>query len=64
MARTSFITLKDLKESFNNNPTVRLVNLAKNELGCISKTILDTANKNIREAMDLNQWINTDTVID
>ena len=64
MARTSFITLKDLKESFNNNPTVRLVNLAKNELGCISKTILDTTNKNIRGAMDLNQWINTDTVID
>ena len=24
---------------------------AKNELGCISKVILDTANKNIREAM-------------
>ena len=60
----SFITLKDHKENFNNNPTVRLINPAKNELGHISKAILDTANKNIREAMGLNQWRNTDTVID
>ena len=60
----SFITLKDHKENVNNNPTVRLINPAKNELGHISKAILDTANKNIREAMGLNQWRNTDTVID
>ena len=60
----SFITLKDHKENFNNNPTVRLINPAKNELGHISKAILDTTNKNIREAMGLNQWRNTDTVID
>ena len=39
-------------------------NPAKNELGHISKAILDTANKNIGEAMGLNQWRNTDTVID
>ena len=60
----SFITLKDHKENFNNNPTVRLINPAKNELGHISKAILDTANKNSGEAMGLNQWRNTDTVID
>ena len=60
----SFITLKDHKENFNNNPTVRLINPAKKELGCFSKAILDTTNKNIREAMGLNQWRNTDTVID
>ena len=53
----SFITLKDHKENFNNNPT-------ELELGHISKAMLDTANKNIREAMGLNQWRNTDTVID
>ena len=50
----SFITLKDHKENFDNNPTVRLINPAKDELGHISKTILDKANKNIREAMGLN----------
>ena len=60
----SFITLKDHKGTFSNNPTVRLINPAKNELGHISKAILDTTNKNIREAMGLNQWRNTDTVID
>ena len=60
----SFLTLKDHKENFNNNPTVRLINPTKNELGRISKAILDTANKNIREAMGLNQGRNTDTVID
>ena len=64
MARTTEITLKDHKENFNNNPTVRLINPAKNELRYISKAILDTANKNIREAMGLNLWRNTDTVID
>ena len=56
----SFITLKDHKESFNNNPTVRLINLAKNELGHIGKAILDMTNKNIREATGLNQRRNTD----
>ena len=58
----SFITLKDHKENFNNNPTVRLINPAKNKLGHISKAILDTTNKNIQEAMGLNQWRNTDIV--
>ena len=62
--KNSFITLKNLKENFNNNPTVRLINPGKNELGRCSKAILDTANKNIREAIGLNQWRNTDTVID
>ena len=40
-----------------NNPTVRLINPAKNKLGRISKAMLDTANKSIREA-------DTDTVLD
>ena len=36
-----FITVKDHKENFLNTPKVRLINPAKNELGRISKTILD-----------------------
>ena len=36
-----FITIKDHKENFLNHPKVRLINPAKNELGRISKTILD-----------------------
>ena len=33
----SFITIKDHKEHFDNHPTVRLNNHAKNEVGRISK---------------------------
>ena len=36
-----FITSKDYKENFLNNPTVRLINPAENELGRISKAIID-----------------------
>ena len=39
-----FITLKDHKPNFQNNSTVRLLNPAKNELGRISKNILDKIN--------------------
>ena len=35
----TFITLKDHKENFNNNPTISYMNPAKNELGRISKAI-------------------------
>ena len=61
--KNSFITLKDHTKKFNNNPTVSIINPAKNELGHISNDILDTTNKNIRDAIGLNQWRNTDTVI-
>ena len=36
-----FITIKDHKENFLNHPKVRLIDPAENELGRISKTILD-----------------------
>ena len=36
-----FISLKDHKKNFQNNPTIRLINPAKNELGKISKVILE-----------------------
>ena len=59
-----FISLKVHKENFQNNPTVRLINPAKNELGKKRKVILDEMNKNIRENLQLNQWKNASTVID
>lgn len=58
-----FFTLKDHKENFNNNPTTRLINPAKNELGRISKTILQHINKTLRTNLKLNQWNNTANVI-
>ena len=60
----SFITIKDHKENFDNHPIFRLINPAKNELGRISKLILDKINKKISQKFELNQWKNTDVVID
>ena len=59
-----FFTLKDHKDYFANNPQVRLINPGKNELGRISKVILDKINLAIREHFSFNQWKNTQNVRD
>lgn len=59
----AFITLKDHKDNFVNNPTCRLINPAKSELGIVSKKILDNINTSIRQQTSLNQWKNTAAVI-
>ena len=60
-----FITLKDDKENFQNNPLVQLINPAKNELRRLSKfIILGIMNKELRHNFSLNQWKNTEDVID
>ena len=43
-----FSTLKDHKDNFQSNPSTRLLNPAKNEIGRISKEILDKINVNVR----------------
>ena len=53
-----FITIKDHKENFLNHPKVRLINPAKNELGRISKAILDNINMKSFETTKINQWKN------
>ena len=58
--KNSFFTLKDHKDNFANNPQVRLINPAKNEL----EVILDKINLAIREHFSFNQWKNTQNVID
>ena len=58
-----FITLKDHKANFLNNLKTGLLNPAKNELGRISKAILDTINLNLRNATKVNQWKNTNDVM-
>ena len=63
-ANNAFITLKDHKDNFANNPTTRLINPAKNEIGRISKVILDRINAAVREKTELNQWKNTSSVIE
>ena len=61
---TCFITLKDHKENFFNNLAVRLINLAKNKLGRISKDILDNINKCLCTSLNINQRKNTASVIE
>ena len=61
---TCFITLKDHKENFLNNPTVRLINPAKNELGRIRKAILDNISKRLCTRLNINPWKNTGSVIE
>ena len=60
---SSFITLKDHKENFLNRPTTRLLNPAKNEIGRISKHILQNINKTLSEEIKVNEWKNTESVI-
>ena len=54
-----FIKIKDHKENFLNHPKVRFINPAKDELGRISKTILDNINMKVFETTKINQWKNT-----
>jgi hypothetical protein len=61
--KDSFITLKDHKPNFHNNPTCRLINPSKSEIGIISKKILQRINSQILKYTNLNQWKNTDSVI-
>ena len=59
----AFISLKDHKENFQNNPQSRLLNPTKPEIGKISMKILDNIVKSIRSKKNLTQWTNTKDVI-
>jgi hypothetical protein len=59
----AFVTIKDHKDNFVNNPQCRLINPAKPELGKVSKVILDNINRNVRNATFVNQWHSTNQVI-
>ena len=59
----AFITLKDHKPDFINNPTCRLINPTKSEIGIISKHILDNINEEIIKVTKANLWRSTSNVI-
>ena len=63
-SRDSFITLKDHKPDFINNPTCRLINPSKSEIGIISKNILDRINKEIIQTTKVNLWKSTNNTIE
>ena len=60
--QTTFITIKDHKPNFTTNPTYRLINPSKSEIGKISKHILDNINTQLTNKLQLNQWKNTRAV--
>ena len=62
--RESFITLKDHKEGFQNNPKCRLLNPRKVEVGKISHKILSNIVTNVRDKTGLNHWKNVYSCID
>jgi hypothetical protein len=61
--RDAFITIKDHKENFPSNVKCRLINPSKGELGKVSKVILDNINNNIRSAINVNQWKNSNLLL-
>lgn len=59
----AFITLKDHKPNFSTNPSCRLINPTKSEIGKISKQILEKINGEVLNTTKLNLWRNTNAVI-
>ena len=57
--REAFISLKDHKGDFKNNPKSRLLNPTKPEVGQVSHKILKNVVNVIRQRTQLNQWENT-----
>ena len=62
--KPAFITIKDHKPHFPNNIQCRLLNPCKSQVGKISKEYLECMNSKIRESANLNQWRNTNEVIE
>jgi hypothetical protein len=59
----AYITLKDHKDNFANNPKVRLINPTKSEIGKIAKKILENVVNVVKSATKLSLWKSTSDVI-
>ena len=62
--REAYISVKDHKENFERNPKCSLVNPAKSESGKLNLPFLNKINSNLRKISNLNQWKNTQKVIE
>ena len=60
----AFITLKDHKQNFKNDPKCRLINPTKSDLGKASRIMLQKINDEIHSKTDLLQWRNTNKAIE
>ena len=61
--RESFITFKDHKDNFRNNPKCRLINPTKTELGKVAKIILENVVHQAKEKSGLNLWRSTQSAV-
>ena len=59
----AYITVKDHKDEFPNKIPCRLIHPSKPYLGKISKVILDKINQSIVKSTLINQWKNTQAVL-
>ena len=59
----AFITIKDHKQEFPNSIKCRVINPASNNLGKVSKWILDKVNHACRDVSRVNQWRSTQEVL-
>ena len=59
----AFITIKDHKSDFPNSIKCRIINPASNNLGKVSKRILDDVDNKCRAASEVNQWKSTQDVL-
>ena len=59
----TFFTIKDHKQEFPNSIKCRVINPASNNLGRVSKRILDKVNQKCRDASGVNQWRSTQDVL-
>ena len=59
----AFLTIKDHKNDFPNSIKCRVINPASNNLGKVSKRILDDVNSKCRVASGVNHWKSTQEVL-
>ena len=62
--KEAYVTLKDHKKGFPNDPKCRLINPAKTNIGLLSKKILQKVNSNIRLICKLKQWRSTNETLE
>ena len=61
--KEAYVTLKNHKDAFRNNPKCRLINPSKSQMGKVSKKYLERSVKNTANALGFNQWRSTEPVI-
>ena len=61
---TKFLLLNDHKLNFRSSIPCRLKNPSKNELGRVSKVLLENIHKQLIELININQCKNSESVID